>query len=168
MNSLTLVVCLHASLLTGPVNYQEAHAAVQESDKPLVVLVGADWCPACVQMKGVLTPEFERRAGRERVVFARVDADRQPGLSRSLMRGQGIPQLVMYRRTAAGWRVSRLLGFQSSSAVESFIAQGISEAVTKSETHAEHNRPAAAETAKPAANTTTTNGKLLRVSDTSP
>ncbi|MFO0897491.1 MAG: thioredoxin family protein [Pirellulales bacterium] len=124
MNSLALAVVLQASLAAGASDYRTAHAASVDSGRPLVVLVGADWCPGCQQMKTVLTPDFERRTG-ERVVFARVDADSQPGLAQRLMRGAGIPQLVMYRKTEKGWKARRLIGAQSQSTVASFIQEGI-------------------------------------------
>lgn len=141
MNALALAVVLQASLAAGASDYRTAHAASVDSGRPLVVLVGADWCPGCRQMKTVLTPDFERRTG-ERVVFARVDADSQPGLAQRLMRGEGIPQLIMYRKTEKGWKASRLIGAQSPSTVASFIQSGIRE------TPAADKAPAAEKTAE--------------------
>jgi thioredoxin-like negative regulator of GroEL len=76
------------------------------------------------------------------VVFARVDADRQPGLAQRLMRGSGIPQLVMYRKTEKGWKASRLIGAQSQATVTSFIKQGLSGAAPAEEKTAAAAQPA--------------------------
>jgi hypothetical protein len=80
-------------------------------------------------MKRSVTPEVRRRGLLDKVGFAMVDTDRQPELARQLMRGGSIPQLVMYRKTAQGWKKSRLVGAQSVSSVEAFIEQGLDDAV---------------------------------------
>ena len=51
MTSLTLVIAMQATMLAaGAETYADAHRQTCETGQPLVVMVGADWCPACQQM----------------------------------------------------------------------------------------------------------------------
>lgn len=130
MTGIVAIVAIHVSL-AAPTSYARAHADLMKSGKPLVVLVGADWCPGCQTMKTAVTPEVRRRGGFKDVGFAIINSDDQPTLAQKLMRGNSIPQLVMYRKTAKGWRRSRLTGAQSVSSVESFIKEGLDDAIIK-------------------------------------
>jgi hypothetical protein len=56
-----------------------------------------------------------------KISFATVNTDREQALAGRLMRGGAIPQLVMYRRTAAGWQRQQLTGAQSAEAASSFL-----------------------------------------------
>lgn len=129
MTALTLAAAVQISLLSTTAGYADAHTAMLETGKPLVVLVGADWCPGCRTMKTSVLPELRRRGRLDGVAFATVNTDEENGLARKLMRGGSIPQLVMYRKTAAGWRRSQLTGAQSVENVEAFIAEGVADAV---------------------------------------
>ena len=59
--------------------------------KPLLVLVGAEWCPGCRTMKNEMIPELQRGGGLKPVVFATVDTDEKPDLSQRLLRGVPYP-----------------------------------------------------------------------------
>ncbi len=54
-----------------------------------------------------------------------VNTDHDSGLAQQLMRGGSIPQLVMYRETATGWKRESLVGAQDPAAIESFIKRGL-------------------------------------------
>ncbi|HXT58887.1 MAG TPA: thioredoxin family protein [Pirellulales bacterium] len=126
MTSLALSAVLQISLLsTGANNYADAHKVHSETGRPMVILVGAEWCPACVQMKNSVLPQVARRGLLKKVAFATVNADRQSGLAKQLMRGGSIPQLIMYRRTADGWKRHLLVGKQSPEQIEAFINRGL-------------------------------------------
>jgi thioredoxin-like negative regulator of GroEL len=119
-------VVLQASLLAtssenASYNYADAYKATEESGKPLVVLVGAEWCPGCQAMKTSIMPKVAAHGGLKNVAYAQVNTDRQGELARQMMSGNMIPQLVMYTKTADGWKRQRLIGAQSPEAVESFL-----------------------------------------------
>jgi thioredoxin-like negative regulator of GroEL len=111
------------ALSAGASDYATAFKQSEESGRPLVVLVGADWCPGCRQMKYTTIPELEKKGGLRNVSFAVVNTDRESALAGKLMRGGSIPQLVMYHKTDDGWKREQLTGAQSTSRIESFIAQ---------------------------------------------
>ena len=123
MTHLTVNVLLQvAALSAGGHDYAAAFEQAEESGRPLVVLVGADWCPGCRQMKYTTIPQLEKKGGLRNVTFAYVNTDQQRRLAGKLMRGSSIPQLVMYQKTDSGWTRKQLTGAQSQSSVEAFIA----------------------------------------------
>lgn len=123
--SVTLTVLLQASLSASAndATYAAAHRVQAETGRPLVVLVGTDWCPACRQMKDRVIPQARRRGLLGRVAFAMVNADQDRALARKIMRGGSIPQLVMFEKTAGGWKRTQLTGAQSVEQIESMIRE---------------------------------------------
>jgi thioredoxin-like negative regulator of GroEL len=59
-----------------------------------------------------------------------VNVDRESTIAQGLMQGNSIPQLVMFVKTDKGWSRQQLTGNQSVSAVQGFVAQGVSSART--------------------------------------
>jgi thioredoxin-like negative regulator of GroEL len=102
-------------------DYATAYYETRESGRPLVVLVGADWCPGCVQMKHTSLPEVEKKGGLSKVAIAYVNTDQQSQLARKLMKGGSIPQLVMFHKTETGWKRQQLTGAHSASAIQAFL-----------------------------------------------
>jgi len=126
MTSLSLATILQASLLlTGTDDYAEAHHVVTQTGRPMVVMVGADWCPACQVMDKTVIPQVRQRGLLRRVAFAHVNLDQERDLGQELTAGGPIPQLLMYRRTLGGWKMRRIIGGQSVETVESFIKEGL-------------------------------------------
>jgi len=101
--------------------YADAYKQTVETGKPLVILVGASWCPACQSMKTSIMPSVAAQGGLDKVAFAYVNTDQQNELAGKLMEGGLIPQLVMFEKTDDGWKQKRLVGAQSVSAVVSFV-----------------------------------------------
>lgn len=132
MTSYTLALLLQASLATVPQeSYAAAHKLQAETGRPLVVLVGTDWCPACRQMKETIIPQARRRGLFKRVAFAVVNADRERTLAKRIMRGGSIPQLVMFERTPqGGWKRTQLTGAQGMDELASFIEKATTVAET--------------------------------------
>ena len=125
MTSLAFAAIMHCSVLAGGQNYDEAYRLAAETGQPLVVLVGAEWCPACQGMKQTVVPQLVRRGSLKKVSFAAVNTDRQSGLAGKLMRASSIPQLIMYVKTDKGWSRREMIGLQSVSAIEEFLDQGV-------------------------------------------
>ena len=166
MTSLTLATVLQASILavagsSGTAvkpadDYATAREQTTKTGKPIVILVGAEWCPACVEMKQKVMPEIRKRGILRRVAFANVNLDRQGKLAKQLTGGGPIPQMIMYRKTRKGWLRRELIGGQSPKTVEDFINSGI-----KLDAEAKKSEPKAdnvkrAQTGKPTASPETT------------
>ncbi len=122
MSSFAAVLIMNVLLGTQDAEqYNVAYAQAQENGKPLVVLVGAEWCPGCVKMKNQVIPVMKSNGSLEKVQFAQVNTDNDPDLAEQLMRGQSIPQLIMYTKTDTGWKRSQMTGPKTVSEVEGFI-----------------------------------------------
>ncbi len=128
--SLMLAGVMSLSLLASDVepdaeSYAAAYRAIAESGRPMVVLVGADWCPPCQAMRRYVLPELRKRRWFGKIAFARVNSDEEAALARRLTGGGPIPQLVMFRKTGDGWTRRKLIGRHGVETVERFIEQGI-------------------------------------------
>jgi thioredoxin-like negative regulator of GroEL len=116
--------------------YAEAHRATEATGKPMVVMVSTDWCQPCQVMKKTILPRVRERGVLRKVAFAVVNPDHDSKLAEDLTGGGPIPQLVMFRKTATGWKRQKLVGGQSVETVEKFINDGLAqdEEEKKSET----------------------------------
>jgi thioredoxin-like negative regulator of GroEL len=120
----TLNLLLQAAALSATAHdYATAFRETEKTGRPLVILIGADWCPGCRQMKYTTIPELERKGGLRDVAFAYVNTDEQSQLAGKLMQGSSIPQLIMYQKTDQGWTRKQLTGAQSTSRVQAFLAE---------------------------------------------
>jgi thioredoxin-like negative regulator of GroEL len=125
MNSLIMIaMCSAAVGANDGESYTEAHQASMKNGKPMLVMVSTEWCPACQVMKNRILPQIRERGLLKRVAFATVNPDHEGDLSRQLIGGGPIPQLVMYRKTPRGWIRRVMVGSQSVENVADFINQG--------------------------------------------
>ena len=126
MISLTLASILCLPLAATPSEtYGEAHKANRQTGFPMVVLVGAEWCPACQHMKTQIVPQMRQRGLLKRIAFALVDLDQETELGHDLTAGGPIPQLILFRRTHKGWTQRKLIGGQSLQTVEELITEEV-------------------------------------------
>jgi thioredoxin-like negative regulator of GroEL len=116
-----------ALLVSGAQTYEQAYEDTQASGKPLVVLVGADWCPGCVTMKGSVMPRLESGGHLRQVNYAQIDTDSEQELAGQLMRGSSIPQLIVFSQGPDGrWHREQLVGASSDQAVAAAIHRALS------------------------------------------
>ncbi|MBL8871289.1 MAG: thioredoxin family protein [Planctomycetaceae bacterium] len=107
-------------------SYAKAYHRAQEENKPLVVLVGADWCPACQVMKADTIEPMKKEGLLEDVVFAHVDRDADPELASKLMgTATTLPQLVVYTKGESGWKRTAVSGLQSRGRVRDVIRKAM-------------------------------------------
>ena len=145
MTGFALILAVLAATGTTRSNkYADAYRAFQEEGRPMVVLVGADWCPACRTMKGSSMPQALRSGAMKDVSFAVVDVDRSRALAGQLMQGSSIPQLIMYYKTDDGTRRVQLTGAHSAGQVQQFVAQAFTQ---PDEAPVTAGKPAEADTA---------------------
>ena len=122
MTGLAISFVLQTAMLTaGADGYSDAYHAAQSNGKPLVVLVGTEWCPGCKTMKHGILPRLMGRGKMQRVNFAQVNSDDDWGLASKLLVGDTIPQLVVFAKTPEGWKCEHLKGAKSEAEVEEAI-----------------------------------------------
>ncbi len=107
------------------VSYTEAYTASAETGKPMLVLIGADWCPHCVTMKNRVIPQLEKQGALKDVSYVALNSDHHPALARQMMQGGSIPQVVLFYRTADGWKRHRTVGAMSAGNLSSLLQQAV-------------------------------------------
>jgi thioredoxin-like negative regulator of GroEL len=139
MSGLAMGLVLQAALLvSGADSYETAMKTAQENGQPLVVLVGAEWCPGCVTMKNSTMPALARAGQLKGVQYVTINYDQNPTLARQLMRGNSIPQLIVFSKTEKGWHREQVTGATSTGTVAGLIKRAadvaIAEPAKKAET----------------------------------
>jgi thioredoxin-like negative regulator of GroEL len=104
-----------------PIPYDAAYVQAQEQKKPLVVLVGADWCAACKSMKADTIHSMKNDGAFKEVVFTQVDKDAQPEIAQQVMQGNTLPQIVVFCESEQGWKRFSLTGMQSERRVKELL-----------------------------------------------
>lgn len=128
---LTALLSVVASEQTPNPDYATAYQSAQEEGKPLMVVVGADWCPACVNLKQSTIESLKQAGELEGVEMAIVNRDVQPRLAGKLMRGPMMPQIILFSKGNAGsWKRVQLTGFQSRDSLKSLIKSAVRNAGT--------------------------------------
>ena len=134
MIQFVLAAALQAAVMTGAnvtKDYAQAYESTHETGKPLVVLVGADWCPGCRTMKQSVMPQVARNGALDKVSYAEVNTDHDGKLARELMDRGAIPQLVVYHQTSDGWNRQVFVGVRSVSEIERIITEAVDETAAK-------------------------------------
>ncbi len=147
MTSLAIALLLQITTLSSnELSYADAYRIHKETGRPLVVLVGAEWCPACRSMKQSTIPSLTRSGGLDDVVYVEVNTDRQSSLAQRISGGGAIPQLVMYYETDDGAKRVKVVGARGVEGIRDFVSRGVdANATSLSEGNASRvkERPAA-------------------------
>jgi thioredoxin-like negative regulator of GroEL len=127
MAGISLVIVLqHAILAADPASYEVAFKDAQTRNRPLMVLIGTPWCPGCQTMKAKLLPEMARQGRLDSVSYATINADEEPELASQLMRGSGIPQLIIFSKKPDGhWHREQITGEADEKGVEKLITRAV-------------------------------------------
>jgi thioredoxin-like negative regulator of GroEL len=75
--------------------YEKAKDVANKNETSFVVEVGATWCGPCQILKRNLNKVFPN--------YGSVDFDEEPALARKLLRGDTIPQLIIYKNIDGKW-----------------------------------------------------------------
>jgi len=113
--TLATVLSPLASLPPAAQSYADAYRDATAEDKPLLVVVGAEWCPACTNLKSSTIRALAQEGELEDVSLAVVDQDAEPQLADQLKRGRMIPQVILFSQRPDGrWKRTHMTGFQST------------------------------------------------------
>ncbi len=108
-----------------PLDYEDAFAKAQKEKKPLLVLVGARWCASCQIMKRETIEPMKESGELKNVVLTVVDKDARPELAEQLMKGETLPQVVVFSRRAGGWKRFSLTGMQSRGRMAELLGRAV-------------------------------------------
>ncbi|MEZ6136498.1 MAG: thioredoxin family protein [Pirellulaceae bacterium] len=96
-----------------PLDYETAFAKAEKEKKPLLILVGAPWCASCQVMKRDTIEPMKESGQLDNVVVTYIDKDQRPELAEQLMKGETLPQIVMFSKEDGKWKRYSLTGMQS-------------------------------------------------------
>ena len=111
---------------SGVMTYESAYAKAEKENKPLVVLVGADWCAACQTMKSTTIQKMKESGSLSDVIFTQIDKDLRPELAEQIMQGDSLPQIIVFAKSEEGWKKFSLSGIQSEGRVKELIRRASS------------------------------------------
>jgi thioredoxin-like negative regulator of GroEL len=103
--------------------YEDAFAQAQKENKPLLILVGAPWCASCQIMKRDTIEPMKETGELENVVVTLVNKDERPELAEQLMKGETLPQVVVFSKHPDGWKRFSLTGMQSRTRMAELIGR---------------------------------------------
>lgn len=106
-----------------PLKYEAAFKKADKEKKPLVILVGADWCASCQIMKRETMQPMQKDGQLDKVVVTYVDKDRNPELAEKLMKGPTLPQVIVYNKKDGKWKRFSLTGMQSKKRMKELLAR---------------------------------------------
>lgn len=126
-----IAACVALMGSTGP-SYEQALKTATDQGKPLLVYVGAPWCPGCQTMKQQHLPVLKQRGDFKSVVFTMINSDERPELTRQLLKVNAIPQLILFVHNRAGWQRAELVGAHEPAEVRRFLQRETTAHLAKS------------------------------------
>ncbi len=108
-------------------NYADAYRQSVAEGKPLMVVVGAPWCPACNVLKETTIRTMAQSGELDDVSLAVINRDEEPQLARQLTKGERmLPQIIVFTKSDSGsWKRRRLMGYQPRQPVRSLIRRAL-------------------------------------------
>ena len=107
-------------------SYAQAYTESLKEKKPLLVVVGAPWCPACRVLKESTLKPMAKTGELDDVSFVVINRDENPVLAAKLTQGEKtIPQIILYTPAEDGWKRRKLRGFQSKQPIRSLIQKAL-------------------------------------------
>lgn len=103
--------------------YEEALDQAQKESKPILIVVGAKWCAACEVLKRETVEPMKVAGELNEVVVTYVDKDQRPELAQQLMKGETMPQIIMYTKENDQWRRLSLTGLQSKARMQELLGR---------------------------------------------
>lgn len=107
-------------------SYKDAYQRAAQERLPLVVFVGAKWCPACRKMEKSVIPNLPNSPILRKAVFARLDYDQDTKLAQAVTGGGALPQVVIFPPQGSNGKLRRLVGAQPVEKLFQFLRDGLS------------------------------------------
>ncbi|MCA9128741.1 MAG: thioredoxin family protein [Planctomycetales bacterium] len=128
--ALSFLFAIVGETTAKPLSYEDALAQAQKEKKPLLILVGARWCASCQIMKRDTIEPMKESGDLKDVVVTYIDKDERPELAEKLMKGQTLPQIVLFSKNAGNWRRFSLTGMQSKARMAELLGRADGTPVT--------------------------------------
>lgn len=120
---LALLLSVAGTAVNKPLTYEEAIQQSQKENKPILILIGAKWCASCELMKRDTIEPMKSAGELKDVIVTYVDKDERPELAQQLMKGETLPQVVMFCKDSDQWRRLSLTGMQNKVRMQELLAR---------------------------------------------
>jgi thioredoxin-like negative regulator of GroEL len=111
MIHVTLALCLVVTVTDKNLNYEQGFEKAEREKKPLMIFIGARWCASCQVMKRDTIGPMQESGDLKELVFVYIDKDERPELAEQLMKGETLPQVVIFNKEK-DWKRFSLTGTQ--------------------------------------------------------
>jgi len=126
-----LQICASAAIAAPEFykNYDEALAAGEMKDKPVILIFSASWCPPCQQMKQSVYPSKEVEPHHDSFIWTYLDVDlpENQGVAQAY-RAQGLPHYAFL--TADGQFMGTAMGGAPPASFKEILDQVLAHAKT--------------------------------------
>ena len=124
MNPHALVIALQMCLVSwNAQGYDKAYHQSLESGKPLLVLVGADWCGACQVMKKRVMPQLDKEGALRDIHCTELNLSEDEELANRISKVNTIPCLILFTKSDDKWQKRELIGMHNQKSVKAFLAK---------------------------------------------
>ena len=107
-------------------DYATAYETSISEHKPLMVVVGAPWCPACRVLKESTIKPMAYSGQLDDVSLAIIDKEASPDLVEELTEGEKLlPQILVFTNEDGQWKRRKLPGYQTREGVRSLIDRAL-------------------------------------------
>jgi thiol:disulfide interchange protein len=116
-NLLAIVGLLYAAAIAMAV-------ANPPEEKPRFIVMGAEWCEPCRDMKNKVIPTVRKGGGLDHVRYIRFDVDKQPkaaAKAAKLAKTRAIPQLFLFWKVDGKWQYKYHVGSMSAGQLKEFL-----------------------------------------------
>lgn len=120
---LALLLSVTGTAVNKPLTYEEAIQQSQKENKPILILIGAKWCASCELMKRDTIEPMKSAGELKDVIVTYVDKDERPELAQQLMKGETLPQVVVFCKDSDQWRRLSLTGMQNKNRMQELLAR---------------------------------------------
>jgi thiol:disulfide interchange protein len=122
--ALAILMAVTGAGKESSLSYEDAFAKADKEKKPLLILVGAKWCASCQVMKRDTIEPMKESGELKDVVVTIIDKDERPELAEQLMRGETLPQVVLFSQSSGAWKRLSLTGMQSKPRIVELLQRG--------------------------------------------
>ena len=130
MNPHALVIALQLCIVSwNAQEYDQAYRKSIESGKPLLVLVGADWCGACQVMKKKVLPQLQQDGILKDIYVTEIDLGEDADLVNRFSKVKTIPCLILFTKSDQKWERRELTGMHGQKSVKAFLTKHAERAV---------------------------------------
>ena len=130
MNPHALIVALQLCLVSwNSQGYDKAYHQSLDTGKPLLVLVGADWCGACQVMKKRVMPQLDKEGILRDIHCTELNLADDEDLARRISKVNTIPCLILFTKSGGKWQKSELIGMHNQKSVKAFLDKHATPAV---------------------------------------